>query len=214
MYVPRKFRVEDTTKLHSAMREIAVATAVSHGPDGMVASQVPVEVDVNPAPFGTVRFHLTRANPQTAAFTDDSKSEVLLVFQGPQSYVTPSWYPSKYQTGKVVPTLNYVSIHAYGRGRIIDDTERLKEHLGRLTAHFESPFQDKWGLDDAPASYIDGMCRAIIGVEIALTRIDGKWKLSQNKSHTDQVGVTNGLRVQADENSLRMADLVEEAQNG
>jgi transcriptional regulator len=137
--------------------------------------------------------------------------ELLFIFQGPQVYVTPSWYPTKRRTGKVVPTLNYVAVHAYGKVAAILEGARLRAHLAALTDRFEDSNDPPWKIDDAPAEFIEGMCRAITGVQVPLTRIEGKWKLSQNRNKGDRLGVVKGLREQGDAASLAMADLVEDA---
>jgi transcriptional regulator len=125
--------------------------------------------------------------------------------------VTPNWYPSKRETGKVVPTWNYVAIHAYGRATTFEDVDALRAHLAALTNRFEGSSAVPWKIDDAPVDYIDGLCRAIVGIEIPLSRIEGKWKLSQNRSLHDRLGVINGLRAQGGDASLKMAGLVEAA---
>ncbi|MDP6871970.1 MAG: FMN-binding negative transcriptional regulator [Alphaproteobacteria bacterium] len=202
MYLPRKFREERKDVLHKTMREIGAAIVVGQGASGLSASHVPIELDSAAGPYGTIRCHLAKANPQSEAIADQ---DVLLIFQGPQGYVTPNWYPSKHQTGKGVPTWNYVAIHAHGTATTFDDPARLQAHLGAMTDHFESAYQLPWKLEDAPDGYIEGMCQAIIGIEIEISRLEGKWKLSQNRSETDAAGVVNGLRAQGD---TAMADLV------
>lgn len=209
MYVPRKFREDRVEVLHAAMLEIGAAAIVSQGPDGPIATHAPIEIDPEPAPWGTIRCHFARPNPH--ADTVAAGGELLLIFQGPQGYVTPNWYPSKRETGKVVPTWNYVAIHAYGTAATFEDVESLRAHLGALTNRFEASSAVPWKVDDAPADFIDGMCRAIIGVEIRLTRIEGKWKLSQNRPLHDRLGVINGLRAQGGDTNEKMAALAEAA---
>ncbi|MBT6984742.1 MAG: FMN-binding negative transcriptional regulator, partial [Rhodospirillaceae bacterium] len=165
---------------------------------------VPIELDTAPEPYGTLRCHFAKPNPQATAITEGQ--ELLVIFQGPQGYVTPNWYPSKHQTGKAVPTWNYIAIHAYGTATTFDDPAKLRDHLSAMTDHFESPYELPWKLSDAPEGYIDGMLQAIIGIEIPIARLEGKWKMSQNKSEHDAKGVINGLRAQGDGD---MADLVE-----
>ncbi len=209
MYLPRMFREERIEVLHAAMLEIGAAAVVGQGPDGPIASNVPIELDPEPAPWGTIRCHFVRANPHAQSVADGQ--ELLLIFQGPQGYVSPNWYPSKRETGKVVPTWNYVAIHAYGSATTFDDVDRLRAHLGALVDRFERGSAVPWKIGDAPADFIDGMCRAIVGMEIPLSRIEGKWKLSQNRPLHDRRGVADGLRALGDETSLRMAQLVEAA---
>jgi transcriptional regulator len=211
MYLPRMFREERIEVLHAAMLEIGAAAIVGHGPEGLVATHVPIELDPEPAPWGTIRCHFARPNPHAQTIADGR--ELLLIFQGPQGYVTPNWYPSKRETGKVVPTWNYTAIHAYGRATVFEDVARLRAHLGALTDRFEASSAVPWKIDDAPADYIDGMCRAIIGFEFRLSRIEGKWKMSQNKAPHDRLGVIAGLRAQDSDNSCALAEMVEAARD-
>ena len=209
MYTPRPFREERIDVLHQAMVEIGAATIVGNAPEGLTATHAPIFLDPGPAPFGTLRCHFARANPQLNSF--DSGQEVLIIFQGPQGYVSPSMYPSKQVTGEVVPTWNYVAIHARGAPSTFDDPGRLREHLTELTRHFESARTVPWKVDDAPADYIDRMCKAIVGVEIKLTGIEGKWKMSQNRSDADRLGVIAGFLSQGGGGRSAIAALVEGA---
>jgi len=208
MYVPSAFRENRIDALHEMMSHIGAAVVVGQGSDGLVGTHVPIELDQQPAPLGTIRCHFARANQHT---TFVPGRELLLIFQGPQGYVTPSWYPSKHKTGKAVPTWNYVAIHAYGIATTFENGERLLAHLSALTDRQERSYRVPWKVADAPKSYIDAMCHAIIGIEIKLTRVEGKWKLSQNKPDSDRIGVINGLRSLGDETSERMAELIEAA---
>lgn len=207
MYRPKHFREDRIDVLQRTMREIGAAAVVSSGPEGLIATHVPVEIDPKPAPFGTIRFHFARPNPHASVVVDGG--ELLLIFQGPQGYVTPSWYPTKKLTGKVVPTWNYVAIHAYGTATSFEGPERLRPHLTALVTHFESVFPDPWSIDDAPSGYVDALCEAIIGFEIRLTRIEGKWKLSQNRPGGDRAGVVEGLRSQGGAEAELIAELIE-----
>lgn len=207
MYVPKAFQEDRTDILHAMMNDVGAAAIVGQGADGLIATHAPIELAPEPAPFGTIRFHVARANPHAKSIKDGQ--ELLLIFQGPQGYVTPSWYPSKPLTGKVVPTWNYVAVHAYGTATMFEGATRLQTHLAALTDRLESDYHLPWKITDAPDTYIDGMCRAIIGFEITLSRIEGKWKLSQNKSPTDRAGVINGFRAKGDSAGQTMADLME-----
>jgi transcriptional regulator len=209
MYVPKAFREQRTGVLHRAMRDIGAAAIVGQGADSLVATHAPIELDPEPAPLGTLRFHCARANPQAQAIGDGR--ELLLIFQGPQGYVTPSWYPTKQITGKVVPTWNYVAIHAYGSASVIEDPARLRSHLAALTSRHEGDSAQPWAIDDAPADFIDAMCRGIVGFEVGLDRIEGKWKMSQNRPPEDRAGVVDGLRARGRGADREMADLVEAA---
>ena len=207
MYIPEHFRESRLDVLHDTMREIGAATLVTSGSSGLCATHVPIELRRDPAPLGTICCHFARGNPHASEI--ENASEVLLVFQGPQCYVTPSWYPSKDTTHKVVPTLNYVAIHAYGRATLMADQQGLVAHLGSLTALFERDFEEPWAIDDAPAGFIEKMARGIVGIEIPLARIEGKNKLSQNRSADDRAGVVRGLRAAGSESERAIADLVE-----
>jgi transcriptional regulator len=150
---------------------------------------------------------VSRAN---AVWRDsDPAVEALAIFQGPQRYVTPSWYPTKAETGKVVPTWNYVVVHAYGPLRFVEDPAWLHAHIARLTARHEEGRERPWQVSDAPEDYIAGLVRGIVGFELPVTRLAGKWKVSQNRGEADRAGVTTGLRADADPASAAMADLIE-----
>jgi transcriptional regulator len=209
MYLPPAFAETRVEVLHETMAAIAAAAVVSQGPDGLVATHVPIELRPEPAPWGTVCCHFARPNPHGQAIA--AGGEVLLIFQGPQGYVSPGWYPTKKQTGKVVPTWNYVAIHAYGRARTFSDLAWFRRHLAALTDRQESRYALPWRIDDAPAEFVDGLTKAIVGVEIELSRIEGKWKASQNRPEADRMGVVAGLTAQGDDNSLALARLVEAA---
>lgn len=212
MYNPLSFREERIEVLHAAMRDIAAASIVGMGPEGLQATHVPIELAPDPPPWGTLRCHFARANPHWQALAEGA--EVLAIFQGPQAYVSPNWYPSKHATGKAVPTWNYIAIHAPGTARIHEAPDWLRAHVTALTARHEARNALPWKLEDAPEEFIDGMLRAIVGVEIHLTRIEGKWKLSQNRPPEDRAGVVAGLRAQGDPAALDMAERVQAALDG
>ena len=204
MYIPEAFKETDTDALFGLMASLGVATVICAGPDGMIASHVPVEVDREAGPRGSIRCHFAKPNPQQVLIAGGA--EVLFIFQGPQAYVTPSWYPTKAETGKVVPTLNYAAVHAYGAGRVIDDPVAAKRHLAALTDHSEAGFQEPWKITDAPDDFIDRLMKGITVVEVALTRLEGKWKMSQNRPEGDRRGVADGLHAQG---RTDVANLVE-----
>ena len=212
MYVPNHFREDDPETLLAEMRRQAAATLVSQGPDGLIASHVPVELvpgksTGEPAPWGRVRCHLARANPHADVLA--AGGEVLAIFQGAAGYVSPSHYPSKVTSGgKAVPTWNYVAIHAYGIARPFEGEDALRPHLAALTDRHEAERAESWAITDAPDDFIAMMCKAIIGIEIALTRVEGKWKMSQNRPPADREGTANGLRTEGRED---LAVLVEAA---
>jgi transcriptional regulator len=203
MYLPASFKEERVDVLHDAIRGIAVGTLVTLGSEGLEATHLPLLVDPAPGPFGTLRGHLARANPQWKRA--DAKVEALVTVLGPNAYVTPSWYPSKRETGKVVPTWNYIAVHAYGTPRFIEDREELRGIVSRLTETHERRRAEPWAVGDAPADYIEAMLKAIVGVELPIARLEGKWKLSQNKAAADIAGIRAGL---AQEPGEAAADLV------
>ena len=203
VYVPAHFREDRVPVLHAAIREIAFGTLVTLGPDGLVASHVPMLLDPEPAPFGTLRGHIARANPQWRA--PDPKVPALAIFAGPNAYITPSWYATKRQTGKVVPTWNYVAVHAQGPVQFFEDAERLRAIVTRLTETHEAKRAAPWQVSDAPEDYVRAMLKAIIGFELPIARLEGKWKMSQNRPAEDRAGVVEGL---GSEGNAELAALV------
>ena len=197
MYVPSQFTEERVPVLHEAIERVGFGTLVTLGADGMTASHVPMLIDAKPAPFGTLRGHLARANPQWRTALADQ--EALAIFTGPWAYITPSWYPTKRKTGKVVPTWNYVAIHAYGRLKFIDDPERARANVTGLTNRHEAGAAVPWQVTDAPADYIEAMLKAIVAFELTITRLEGKWKMSQNRPAEDRAGVVAGLTGEGEE---------------
>ena len=191
MYLPRHFAETRVEVLHDLIRRMPLGTLVAATADGLEASHLPFEIDPLPQPFGTLRCHLARANPLWQQIGADR--EVLVVFQGEQAYVSPSWYPTKQQDSRVVPTWNYVAVHAYGVAKVTQDAAWLRRMVEGLTHRHEQGRADPWHVSDAPGEYIDKMLGAIVGVEIPLTRLLGKWKLSQNRTVADRQGVVAGL---------------------
>lgn len=206
MYLPPHFEQHDPAALHALMRGHPLAALVSSGPDGLTADHLPLEFDPTAGEHGTLFGHVARANPlwRVAAGTP-----VLALFSGPQAYVSPSWYPGKASTHKVVPTWNYAVVHAHGVLEAVDDAPWLRTLVGRLTDHHEAARPAPWSVDDAPADYVQQMLRAIVGIRIPVARLVGKWKVSQNRSAADRLGVAAGLMASADADAQgAMADLV------
>ena len=195
MYLPSHFEEPRVDVLHAFMRTQPLGLLVTLADAGLQANPVPFLLDPDPAPLGTLRGHVARANP----LWRDSRFDVdaLVVFQGPQAYVSPSFYPSKAEHGKVVPTWNYVTVQARGRLRAIDDAAWVHELVTRLTRSHEAARPQPWAVSDAPAGYIDTMLGAIVGIEIPLGALSGKWKVSQNRGAADRQGVVEGLRAVA-----------------
>jgi len=190
MYVPAHFAEDRIPVLHDAIRASGLATLVTLTADGMIASHVPLLLDPEPAPYGTLIGHLARPNPQARG----TIGEALAIFQGPEGYITPSYYATKRETGKVVPTWNYIAIHAYGTLRFFDDRDRLLDIVTQLTGRHEGERAAPWAVSDAPADFVQGMLNGIVGFELTITRLQGKWKMSQNRPEADRAGVVAGLR--------------------
>lgn len=203
MYVPASFKEERVPVLHDAIRRIKVGTLVTLGSEGLEASPLPMLIEPEPAPYGTLIGHLARANPQWKRAA--SEPEALATFLGPNAYVTPSWYETKRETGKVVPTWNYITVHAYGTPRFIQDRDGLLDIVTRLTKTHESARKAPWAVTDAPADYIEGMLKAIVGFALPITRLEGKWKLSQNRNAADIAGVRDGYAAAAGEDAAALA---------
>lgn len=192
MYIPAHFAENRPETLHELIRAGGLATIVSMTPDGMIASHAPLLLDPDPAPFGTLIGHFAKANPHTR--TADPGVQTLVIFHGPDGYITPSYYAAKKEHGKVVPTWNYSAIHAYGTMEVFDDPTRLLEVVTRLTSQYETPRAAPWAVSDAPPDFVQGMLNAIVGIRIPIARLEGKVKMSQNRPAADQSGVVDGLR--------------------
>ncbi|HTE14084.1 MAG TPA: FMN-binding negative transcriptional regulator [Burkholderiales bacterium] len=206
MYDVEAFREDRIEVLHALIQAHPLATLVAVTAQGLEANHIPLLIDPAPAPFGTLRGHVARANPLWRTFSSDT--EVLVVFQGAQGYVTPSWYPTKAQTGKVVPTWNYVVVHARGPLKIYEDAEWLRKLVTRLTESQESRGEKPWRVTDAPDDYVDTMLKGIVGIEIPVRHLQGKWKMSQNRLPQDREGVVKGLETRGDETSLAMLQVL------
>jgi transcriptional regulator len=193
MYQPSHFIETDLGVLHALIRAHPLGLLISSGPDGPVANPLPFLLDADVGPNGRLRAHLSRANPQWRLLADNSETPVLTVFQGVDSYITPSWYETKRETGKVVPTWNYAIVQARGRGRVIEDAGWLAGQIAELTATHEAGRSEPWQVSDAPESFIASQIKGIIGLEIEIAEISGKWKVSQNRPVADRAGVADGL---------------------
>mgnify|MGYP001468933556 CR=1 FL=1 len=207
MYIPASFNESRLEKLHELIVSAPLGLLVTHGSNGLEASPIPFLLYPDEGENGVLRAHLAKANPHWKSLI--GQAECLIVFQGPEGYVTPSWYPSKAETRKVVPTWNYATVHVWGSPQVIDDVAWLRRQVDDLTSFQERPRPQPWSISDAPADYIANQMKAIIGIEIPISRIEGKWKMSQNKDKADREGVINGMRSDADphRNTL-VADLV------
>jgi transcriptional regulator len=206
MYQPPHFREEHLEAQHALIRSHPFGLLVSLGPNGLVADPLPFVLDAAASPRGTLRGHLARANPHWRDL--DGSRESLVVFRGADHYITPSWYETKRETGKVVPTWNYVMVQAYGTVRVIEDRDWLASQITELTRRNEARRAAPWAVTDAPAPFVESQIKGIVGLEIVISRIEGKWKLSQNRPAQDRLGVIAGLSADDDAASTEMAALV------
>ncbi|WP_299938849.1 FMN-binding negative transcriptional regulator [uncultured Nitratireductor sp.] len=190
MYCPPAFRVEELASLHGLMRAARLANVVPFGANGLHASPLPLFLDETEGPFGTLYGHFARANAQ---WKDAPLSDALAIFMGPDAYVSPSWYASKKEHGKVVPTWNYSAVHARGPIEFFDDEARLRDVVERLTNLHEAERPEVWSVSDAPAPFLRGQLRGIIGLRLPVTGLEGKNKMSQNRSAADRAGVAEGM---------------------
>ncbi len=207
MYTPKAFEVTDLPLLQAAMKQSELATLITTTPQGLVATHLPLLLDETRGEYGTLTGHVSRANTQWRE--SDPEAEALIIFLGPDTYVSPTWYPAKQETGRVVPTWNYAAIHAYGRVTFFEDAERLRTVVAELTKKFEAAFPAPWQVTDAPATYIDSQLKAIVGFECQITRLEGKQKFNQNRSVEDRRGVIQGLRELKEERKVQVAELME-----
>lgn len=204
MYVPKHFCEDDVAVLQTLMRDYSFATLVSTQENGVpTATPLPFVFEPEPAPYGTLSAHLALGNPQWRTFAADR--EVLVIFQGPHAYISPSWYEVELS----VPTWNHATVHAYGRPRIIEDQAELYTHLKTLIAQHEAQFAQPW-LFQLPTDYVERMMKGTVGVSIEITRLEGKFKLSQNRSLTDQQHVIEALRTAQDSVTCAVATLMQE----
>jgi transcriptional regulator len=208
MYMPQQFEESRPEVLHELIRSHPFGTLVVATQSELHANHLPFLLDPTRGPYGTLRGHVARANPVWKHLGGPLES--IAIFQGAHAYITPNWYPSKKADGKVVPTWNYAAVHAYGQARAIEDRTWLLDLVTQLTVEHESAQAAPWRVADAPAQYIEQMLRAIVGIEMPIARLQGKWKVSQNRVQADRLGVVAGLEAQATEQSRAMAALVRE----
>lgn len=201
MYIPAHFEQPDVGTMHELVRAYPLATVVTLSSNGLNANHIPLHLSADASKFGVLTGHVARANPICR-----EQGDVLAVFHEPDAYISPSWYATKQETGKVVPTWNYAAVHAYGSLRIIDDAAWLRSQLEALTSDHEARFVEPWAVLDTPADFTDKLITAIVGIEIAINRLEGKWKVSQNQPLRNRIGVAHGLR---ENGQADMAGLVE-----
>lgn len=206
MYNPSHFREERLDVLHETIVQARLCSLVTLGSGGLDASHIPVLLEAGEGPNGTLYGHLARANPQWKQ--TDRAVEALAIFLRSDAYISPAWYAAKAEHGKVVPTWNFVTVQARGTIEFFDDRDRLLPLVTKLTDKHESARADPWAVSDAPADFIDGFLKAIVGFRLPIAKIEGKWKLSQNRSEADQRGVVAGLNAEGDIADKAVADLM------
>ncbi|MHC8323188.1 FMN-binding negative transcriptional regulator [Pseudomonas sp. GB2N2] len=206
MYNPSGFAITDLHALQRQILDTRLAMVITHGEQGLQASHLPLLLDPDQGPNGTLYGHFARANPQWQELQNGA--EALVIFAGADAYVSPGFYPSKTEHGKVVPTWNYIAVHAYGAAEVFTDAERLLNLVSALTDRHEADRAQPWKVADAPADYIDGMLKAIVGFALPIQRLEGKRKLSQNRSTADIAGVRAGLAASLDAQDQALAHLM------
>lgn len=204
MYIPKHFREDDLAVLQKVMRDYSFATLVSTREDGVpIATHLPFVYEPEPAPYGTLKAHMALGNPHWRVFQEERDS--LVIFQGPHTYISPSWYEVELS----VPTWNYATVHAYGRPRIITDHAELYEHLKTLIATHEAQFPNPWPFQ-LPADYVEKMMKGVVGFALEITRLEGKFKMSQNRSPNEQKRVIEELSSSADSTTCEVAAVMRE----
>jgi len=206
MYTPRAFAIDDLPEIQQLIQHTRLAQLVTVGENGLQASHLPLLLNPDEGPNGTLYGHLAKANPQWRELQNGH--EALVIFAGADAYVSPAFYPAKAEHGKVVPTWNYMAVHAYGKAQVFNDAERLLKVVSALTERHERGRAQPWAVSDAPADYIDGMLKAIVGFALPIERVIGKRKLSQNRSAADVAGVREGLAASTDVRDQALARFI------
>ncbi|TPM30879.1 FMN-binding negative transcriptional regulator [Mesorhizobium sp. B2-3-4] len=205
MYTPPAFRDDDRDSLMATVRAARLANLVTATADGPLATPLPLFLDETEGEHGVIHGHLARANPQWRV---PASGDGLAIFMGPDAYVTPAWYATKQETGKVVPTWNYAAVHAYGPVEFFDDADRLLEVVTRLTNLHEGTRATPWAVSDAPPDFIQSQLRGIVGLRMRVTRLEGKRKMSQNRNAADRAGVVAGLAASERPSDREVAALI------
>ena len=210
MYQPPHFNEDSPLAMQGLIRAFPLGLFITHSENGLIANPIPFILDPEAGEHGVLRCHVARANGQWREIGTGLGEglDALVVFQGAQHYVHPGWYETKRETGKVVPTWNYAMVQVKGRARVMDDASWLARQIRDLTEMMEGAYPKPWAVDDAPAPYIDAQVRGIVGIEITITAMMGKWKVSQNRNEADREGVVEGLRAERDDEADAMAALV------
>lgn len=208
MYIPKHFEITNDKALHKLIHDYPLSTLVTTSANGLNANHIPMHLVTTPEPYGTLRGHVARINP----ILEDIKGEnqTLAIFHGPNTYITPSWYETKKEHGKVVPTWNYVVVHAYGRLQIADDPEWLRAQIENLTDQNEAQFSEPWAVTDAPVEFTEKLLESIVGIEMKITKLIGKWKVSQNQPPQNRNSVIAGLIASNHPDAQTMAEFVKD----
>jgi transcriptional regulator len=209
MYIPKANEEADIGVLHALMRAHPLGTWAALCDGELIANHIPFLLDATRGEYGTLVGHVARANAVWQTYSRDVPS--IITFQGPQTYITPSWYPGKHAHGKEVPTWNYAVVHAYGIPNVIEDRDWLLKHVSQLTDTHEAKQALPWKVSDAPAEYVSRLLNAIVGIEIPIAKLIGKWKMSQNRAEADKLGVIAGLTSQGSDHSTAVAGMVKHA---
>ncbi len=207
MYTPKHFEQPSIEAMHEHVRAYPLATLITLGAEGLCANHIPMHLSESPQPYGLLSGHVPRSNPVWREASN--QVEAIVIFQGPNAYITPSWYASKKETGKVVPTWNYTVVHAHGHIRVIDDAQWLRAHLETITNQHEASHAHPWAVADAPNDFTEKLLGSLVGIEISISKLVGKWKVSQNRPEQDRAGVVAGLRSLGVSDTSQMAELVE-----
>ncbi|MEQ1738978.1 MAG: FMN-binding negative transcriptional regulator [Methyloglobulus sp.] len=206
MYAPKHFEVTEVKVLHELIHDYPLATLVTMSANGLNANHIPIHLNAMPEPYGTLQGHVARSNPLLDDI--DRENQSLAIFHGPNAYITPSWYETKKEHGKVVPTWNYVVVHVYGILQVVDNPEWLRTQLETLTDQNESQFSEPWAVADAPTEFTEKLLESIVGIEMKITKLLGKWKVSQNQPVQNRDGVIQGLNANNQVGATKMAALV------
>jgi transcriptional regulator len=211
VYIPRHFEQPEVGAMHDVIRAHPLATLVTQSAHGLTANHIPLHLEASVAPWGVLQGHVARVNPILQDFA--AQRETLAVFHGPQSYISPSLYATKEETGKVVPTWNYVVVHAYGKVRVMDDAQWIRAQIEALTNQQEESYPTPWAVADAPGDYTEKLIANIVGFEMAITGLSGKWKLSQNQPAKNRTSVVERLNANGQQAASTMAMFVQAAMN-
>lgn len=212
MYIPKYHAMDDLAAMQAHIQQHALGAWVCMTDSGLVANHIPFVLDRQWGRHGRLLGHVSRANPVWRALPDGAPSVVM--FMGPNAYITPAWYPGKQAHGKVVPTWNYVTVHAHGLARAVEDPDWILDMLHRLTGAQEADRSDPWQVADAPMDFVRAKLRAIIGIEIAIDRLEARLKVSQDEDREDRLGTVEGLMQEKTTHAQAMAGMVLQALTG